>query len=105
MFIVTNREINDRKRGLNKFGGKPNPEGANELRIVEAIKEGRDWKVYILPDELTDDDKQWLAHELHRHPQAAAKIEYERSHTGFCRTITCTAADIERLYQQKISGA
>ena len=57
MFIVTNREINDRKRGLNKFGGKPNPEGANELRIVEAIKEGRDWKVYILPDELTDDDK------------------------------------------------
>lgn len=55
--------------------------------------------------DLTDDDKQWLVHELHRHPQEAAKIEYERSHTGFCRTITCTATDIERLYQQKISEA
>lgn len=58
MFIVTNREVNDRKRGLSQFGGKPNPEGANEVRIVEATKEGREWKkVMVLPDKLTDDNK------------------------------------------------
>lgn len=54
--------------------------------------------------ELSDDDRRWLAHELHRRPQDAARITYERSHTGFTRIITCTAADIERLYQQKVGG-
>jgi len=53
--------------------------------------------------ELTDEDKLWLSQELHRTPQDVTTILYERSHTGFTRTITCTAADIERLYQQKMS--
>ena len=35
-------------------------------------------------------------------PQDATTILYERAHTGFTRTITCTPADIERLYQQKM---
>ena len=52
--------------------------------------------------DLPDEDKAWLAHELHRSPQEAASIEYERSHTGFTRTITCTPADIERLYREKV---
>ena len=54
--------------------------------------------------ELADDDKQWLAHELHRQPQDAENIEYERSHTGFTRIVTCTAADVERIYRQKVGS-
>ena len=54
--------------------------------------------------ELPDEDKLWLSHELHSTPQDATTILYERSHTGFTRTITCTPADIERLYQQKMGG-
>lgn len=51
--------------------------------------------------ELSAEDKAWLEEELHREPQKAAKISYNRSHTGFTREITVTAADIERLYQER----
>ncbi len=54
--------------------------------------------------ELSDDDKTWLAAAVHKNPEHAAKIHYERSHTGFTREITVTVADIERLYEDKFSG-
>jgi hypothetical protein len=50
---------------------------------------------------LSDNDKQWLAHAVHEHPEKAAKISYERSHTGFVRDITVTVADVERLYRER----
>ncbi len=53
--------------------------------------------------DLSAEDKAWLADAVHRTPQNAAKVEYERSHTGFVRKITVTLADIERLYDQKFS--
>lgn len=53
--------------------------------------------------ELTEEDKIWLADQVHQEPEQAAKIVYERSHTGFTREITVTVADIERLYDRKIS--
>ena len=53
---------------------------------------------------LSDADKTWLASAVHRRPEKASKIEYERAHTGFTRTITVTVADIERLYAEKMSG-
>jgi len=34
---------------------------------------------------------------LHAQPEEAAQLEYVRTHSGFCRHITVTAADIERL--------
>jgi hypothetical protein len=34
---------------------------------------------------------------LHASPQEAACLDYIRTHTGFCRQITVTAEDIERL--------
>ena len=34
---------------------------------------------------------------LHAHPEACAHLEYVRVHTGFCRLITVTAADLERV--------
>ena len=54
--------------------------------------------------ELSEDDKAWLAAAVHRNPELAAKIHYERSHTGFTREITVTVADIERLYEEKFSN-
>ena len=34
---------------------------------------------------------------LHASPQEAAEMDYTRLHTGFCRDITVTAADVERV--------
>jgi len=49
-------------------------------------------------------DKSWLADAVHQHPEKAAKIGYERSHTGFIREITVTVADVERLYRERQSA-
>ena len=54
--------------------------------------------------DLSAEDKTWLAEAVQRAPQNVAKVEYERSHTGFVRKITVTLADIERLYDQKFSS-
>ncbi len=51
--------------------------------------------------ELSDEDKAMLATALHRQPELAENVEYERSHTGFTRIITVTVGDLERLYQQR----
>jgi hypothetical protein len=50
---------------------------------------------------LNDADKAWLAEAVHQSPAKAAKIGYERSHTGFIREITVTVADVERLYRER----
>ena len=34
---------------------------------------------------------------LHEDPASATALEYLRTHTGFCRTITITPADLARL--------
>ncbi len=34
---------------------------------------------------------------LHESPEDAADLEYVRQHTGFCRQITVTPEDIERV--------
>ena len=50
---------------------------------------------------LSTDDRSWLAQAIHSAPQLAGTINYDRSHTGFTREITVTAADIERLYRER----
>lgn len=50
---------------------------------------------------LAEADKEWLSQSMHAHPEKAAKIAYERSHTGFVRDITVTVADVERLYRER----
>ena len=47
---------------------------------------------------LSDEDRNWVAKSIHEHPQLATHVTYERSHTGFTRTITVTLEDIQRLY-------
>lgn len=54
MFIVTNREVSPNLSGLRQLGSKPNQQGPNELRMVEADKSSGGWKINILPDTLTD---------------------------------------------------
>ena len=53
---------------------------------------------------IKEEDKKWLAEALHREPQIATKIAYERSHTGFIREITVTEQDVHRFYQQLAAG-
>jgi hypothetical protein len=53
---------------------------------------------------LSDADKAWLAEAVHQQPSKAAKIGYERSHTGFIREITVTVADVERLYRERAAA-
>jgi hypothetical protein len=53
---------------------------------------------------LSDEDKHWLAEVIHQSPAQAAKIAYERSHTGFTREITVTADDIARIYRERVAG-
>ncbi len=53
--------------------------------------------------ELSPEDRRWLTEAVHRTPQEASNILYERSHTGFIREITVTVDDIERLYQERLT--
>lgn len=34
---------------------------------------------------------------LHAEPQSVAQLDYIRTHSGFCRKITVTQADVERV--------
>jgi len=53
---------------------------------------------------LSDEDKAWLAKVVHETPAQAAKIAYERTHTGFTREITVTADDVARIYREKVAS-
>ena len=54
----------------------------------------------IWPPQLGDvpvPEKQRIEHQLHANPAACSQLEYVRTHTGFCRQITVTDADVQRL--------
>lgn len=53
MFFVTNREIVFGAAGIDQLGSTPNSKGPNELRLAEAVKNGRNWTVTVLPDVVT----------------------------------------------------
>ena len=56
--------------------------------------------VTVWPEEYDDwelDQRRQVEQLLHESPADAADMEYVRTHTGFCRKITVTAADVERL--------
>ncbi|MGR8919098.1 MAG: alpha/beta hydrolase [Gammaproteobacteria bacterium] len=60
MFIITNRKLHTRKQGLDQFGKTPNERGPNELRIVEATRNGAGWNVDVLDDTLSRAQKEAL---------------------------------------------
>jgi hypothetical protein len=51
---------------------------------------------------LSEEDRAWVAQAVHQAPERAAKISYERQHTGFTREITVTVEDIARLYRERV---
>ena len=54
----------------------------------------------VWPAELagrSDQEKARIEKALHASAAAAAELDYVRLHTGFCRTITVTQADIDRV--------
>jgi hypothetical protein len=48
-------------------------------------------------DSVQEAEKQRIADALHSDPEKAAHLEYVRTHTGFCRQITVTDQDLQRL--------
>ena len=48
-------------------------------------------------DEIPLAERQLIESKLHQDPQSCGQLEYVRVHTGFCREITVTADDIQRL--------
>jgi hypothetical protein len=54
----------------------------------------------VWPDEYDDwepSDRMRVEAFLHADPKNCADLTYFRQHTGFCRKITVTEADLERL--------
>ena len=48
-------------------------------------------------DDLGDRKKSEIETALHADPEHCSNIEYVRVHTGFCRKITVTEEDLERV--------
>lgn len=54
----------------------------------------------IWPDEfahIDEAERERIEQLLHAQPQQCAELDYTRLHTGFCRDITVTQADLDRL--------
>jgi hypothetical protein len=54
----------------------------------------------VWPDEYDDweqSDRARVEASLHADPKDCTELTYLRQHTGFCRSITVTEADLERL--------
>jgi hypothetical protein len=48
-------------------------------------------------DDLSAAEKVAIEAKLHADPASCANLTYVREHTGFCREITVTPADVQRL--------
>lgn len=48
-------------------------------------------------DELEPAEKARVEQLLHAKPQECAQLDYVRQHTGFCRQVTVTPADVARV--------
>ncbi|HEV3024071.1 MAG TPA: hypothetical protein VGX76_16460 [Pirellulales bacterium] len=48
-------------------------------------------------DSLDEQERERLEQRLHAAPQEAADLDYVRLHTGFCRQVTVTPADLDRV--------
>ena len=48
-------------------------------------------------DEMATAQKSQIAEALHNEPESCANLEYVRMHTGFCRQITGTEEDVDRV--------
>ncbi len=66
-------------------------------RIDDLVMETRtEWDPSV--GNISAEDRRWVSKSIHEQPQLASQISYERSHTGFVRTIKVQLDDIQRLY-------
>jgi esterase/lipase superfamily enzyme len=54
MFLVTNREVDSNGTDVNALKSSTNSLGPNELRLAEATRAGKTWRIRVLPNEITD---------------------------------------------------
>ena len=71
------------------------PDKFDPYREALVVEENTVWPNEY--DDLEPAEKQRIHAALHAEPQAAAIMEYVRVHTGFCRQITVTSEEIERV--------
>jgi hypothetical protein len=58
----------------------------------------------VWPDDMSNvspADRERIEKQLHSDPAKTTELQYVRLYTGFCRHITVTAADLERLKGRK----
>ncbi len=53
MYLITNRAINEKEKGLKAFSKEPSAKGPNELRLMQVSKNGSGWQVKSFTDKLT----------------------------------------------------
>ena len=53
MYLITNRQLNTKKKGLDIFGKNPNPAGAREINIVNVNRKGTAWTSKMVTDKLS----------------------------------------------------
>jgi hypothetical protein len=70
-------------------------------RMVAELRTVWSREVADLPAERREELARWL----HDHADQAELVSYDRTHTGFCRTITVTAADVEKRAENQGSRA
>lgn len=120
MFLITNRELDKKGKGLRVFGKKPNAEGPNELRLVEVNRVPRSWQVKEVPDKLTlkavktlnskyklglDLSKQWhgslkIACEIFEQARTQQKsiLFFTHGYNNDVEDVLKAAIEIEKLY-------
>ncbi len=60
MYMVSNREITGSGDTIDLLGERPNRKGPNELRLLRVRRYARRWKLELLPDLLTREEKERL---------------------------------------------
>ena len=53
MYLITNRALNEKEKGLDVFGKTPNPVGPNELRLMQVTRKNSTWVAKEIKDKLT----------------------------------------------------
>jgi hypothetical protein len=75
----------------------PMPNAFDSYREALVIEHTTIWPDTLENPPTTPAEKERIENLLLAEPAQAAELAYIRLHTGFCRQITVTAADMERL--------
>ena len=71
------------------------PDQFDPYREALVMEMATEWSAEY--DHLDESEKDRISGSLHADPENAAILEYVRTHTGFCRKITVTDADLQRV--------